>query len=169
MSDQFSSSRIWDLPLNPSGPSAPISPGVSPGAPPVIGNSEPGAPPIFAVDPGPAAPLPPPAEPAEIAPLPPSDTGGRDVATGRFLSGNLYGRHASGVSRRAAKLRRALYQELTPEDLRGVIRKLIEMALDGDCAASKLLLTQSLGSNLDLVEIVGKLEGLALRTRGGTL
>lgn len=63
---------------------------------------------------------------------------------GRFLPGNQLGKgNPHGV--RVARLRSAVMKAVTPEEMRSVIRKLLELALAGDVHAAKVLLDRAIG------------------------
>ena len=66
---------------------------------------------------------------------------GNHTSGGKFVAGNPGGPgnpHAGQV----ARLRSAMLEAVTPDDLRAVTRKLVEMAIGGDLKAVDLLLTQ---------------------------
>lgn len=72
--------------------------------------------------------------------------GGRSVTNGRFFSGNQFSvgnPHAVKVG----KLRSALLNAVTEDDLKIVVGKLIERAREGDIAATKLLLDRTCGKS----------------------
>ena len=73
---------------------------------------------------------------------------------GRFLPGHGGGPgnpHAQKVHR----LRSALLNAVTPEDVKEIIYKLVSMAKQGDIAAIKELLDRSLGKPVAAVEVTG--------------
>ena len=82
------------------------------------------------------------AEPSKPAPAAGGD-GGRD-AGGRFASGNSGG-PGNPFARRVAELRIALFDAVTPEDLRYLAGQLVVLAKNGDLAACKLLFSYVLG------------------------
>lgn len=81
---------------------------------------------------------------------------------GRFQAGNRAGKGNPYIQRVAA-LRKALYECVTPEDMRALIDVLKKKALDGDVKAITLLLDRLLGPSvaLDVWERLEKLEKLA--------
>lgn len=85
------------------------------------------------------------------APTAPAVDGGRDAA-GRFIAGNRAGR-GNPHARRVARLRSALLQEVGPDDLRAVIRAMLDAAKGGDVAAAGLLLQHTLGRPMVAVAV----------------
>ncbi len=83
-------------------------------------------------------------------------------AKGRFQAGNRAGK-GNPYIQRVATLRKALYECVTPEDMRALIDVLKKKALDGDVKAITLLLDRVLGPSvaLDVWERLEKLEKLA--------
>lgn len=84
----------------------------------------------------------------DVNPLGPVDNGTappiiRD-GKGRFVKGSGGG-PGNPYARRVARLRRELYRAVTPEDLRTVVRALVEKARSGDVAAIKELLDRTIG------------------------
>lgn len=81
---------------------------------------------------------------------------------GRFQAGNRAGKGNPYIQRVAA-LRKALYECVTPEDMRALIDVLKEKAFSGDVKAITLLLDRVLGPSvaLDVWERLEKLEKLA--------
>jgi hypothetical protein len=80
------------------------------------------------------------------SPNPPPDAAaaeGRDEK-GRFAAGNKGG-PGNPFARRVAALRQVILEELGPEDVRQLIRKLKSMASEGHVQAHKLLLSYGLG------------------------
>ena len=76
-------------------------------------------------------------------------------ADGTFAVGNPGGPgnpHAAQV----AQLRRELMNTVTPEDLKAVVRMLIDKAKDGDLAAARELLDRTLGKPASSVEVTAK-------------
>ena len=80
---------------------------------------------------------------------------------GRFTPGNKAGR-GNPMASRVAKLRCAMLEAVTPEDMSAIIRKLVELARDGDVQAAKEVLSRTLGKpqEIDLVERLEALEGV---------
>jgi hypothetical protein len=82
----------------------------------------------------------------------PSPNGGNGQdARGRFTKGNKGG-PGNPFNRRVARLRTLLLEIVTEEDLRGVLRKLVERAREGDVASARLLLTYLIGRPVDAVD-----------------
>jgi hypothetical protein len=70
-------------------------------------------------------------------PLEPSGDG-RD-ASGRFARGNRAGR-GNPFAKRVAALRRTVYEAISEDDMRAVVRRIVEMALGGDIHAIREVL-----------------------------
>ncbi len=91
---------------------------------------------------------------------PPSgtDDSGRNER-GRFTAGNRFG-VGNPYAKRTGELRAALLDSVTPEDMRAVARKLVELARGGDTVAARLLLDRVLGRPLesDILDRVEELE-----------
>lgn len=68
---------------------------------------------------------------------------GRD-GRGKFAIGNPGGPGNPHV-RKVAKLRRAMFRAVTPDDIAKAIAKLVEMALEGDVPAIRELLDRTIG------------------------
>jgi hypothetical protein len=82
---------------------------------------------------------------SDPAPLP----YGRDV-NGRFTAGNTVAKgRAHAFARKAAALRQAFYAEVTPADMRAVVRKLITEATGGNLQAARLVLLWIVGKPTD--------------------
>jgi hypothetical protein len=83
---------------------------------------------------------------------------GRDKH-GRFIAGN---RIAIGNphAKRVAQLRSSLLKSVSRDDVKEIIRKMVELAKDGDPHAAKLVLDRCLGKSeaLDLIQRVEVLE-----------
>lgn len=73
---------------------------------------------------------------------------GRD-AGGRFAQGNKAGR-GNPHHRKVARLRAALLERVTPDDIAAVVAALVAKAKGGDVAAIKLLLDRVFGRVTDL-------------------
>jgi len=80
---------------------------------------------------------------------------------GRFRKGNPGG-PGNPHARQVARLRAALLEAITPEDIAAVVRAMIERACAGDVAAAKVILERALGQPIqaDLVERIEALEAL---------
>jgi hypothetical protein len=83
------------------------------------------------------------------------DTGGRFAAGNSFAKGNPYGR-------RVNELRGALFDAVGPEDLREIVRSLVEQAKEGNIPAAREVLDRTLGKAdvVDLLERIDRLEEL---------
>ena len=87
----------------------------------------------------------------------PNEDNGRD-GRGRFAPGNRGGPgnpHAAQVSR----LRSALLDAITPDDMRAIISALIEKAKAGDVHAASVLFERVLGKPLE-IDIIERIEQL---------
>ena len=73
----------------------------------------------------------------------PNGSNGRD-SCGKFAKGNSGG-PGNPYARRVAQMRSIIAAEFTDEDVHQVLRKLVEMAKNGDLAAAKLLLSYAVG------------------------
>lgn len=85
----------------------------------------------------------------------------RDEKTGRFAAGNQAARgHAKPHAAQVSKLRRALLTEVKGTDVRAIIRKLIDMAQQGDLSAAREVFERTLGKPLpaDIEERMAQLE-----------
>src|SRR5262249_14687759 len=76
---------------------------------------------------------------------------GRDPETGRFLPG-WKGGPGNPHYRKVAALRRAIAEEISPEDLRSLIRSLHTRGLAGDNDAARLVLLWAAGKPADPVD-----------------
>lgn len=87
-----------------------------------------------------------------------SDGSGRD-GSGRFAPGNKLGR-GNPLAGRVAKLRSVALEAVTYSDMRRIVRKLVELALAGDVAAAREVLSRVLGpvESIDLAERLDELE-----------
>ncbi len=74
---------------------------------------------------------------------PPVDNGDRD-SRGRFVRGN-HGGPGNPHARRSAALRQAMLEVVTVDDLKAIMRELIERARLGDVAAARLVLAYAVG------------------------
>lgn len=96
-----------------------------------------------------------------MTPLPNGDNG--RGSNGQFTKGNAGG-PGNPYARRAAELRAAMFDAVSPDDLRAVVGKLIEVAKGGDVAAAKLIFERTLGKScvdrppLSLEEVEQSLE-----------
>ena len=97
--------------------------------------------------PAPAVSAPPPSTTVAygIAPAPsPTASGGRDRTNGRFTSGNGFGR-GNPFSARQARLRTALLEAVSDDDLKAIVQTLIKQAKYGDAASTRLLFEYAIG------------------------
>jgi hypothetical protein len=76
----------------------------------------------------------------------PAPNGHRD-GNGRFLKGNPGG-PGNPYVRQVARLKAALYEALTEDDIRAVVRTMRDKALRGDAAAARLVLEYAVGKPL---------------------
>lgn len=88
---------------------------------------------------------------------------GRDKS-GKFTKGNTA---AAGnpYTKKAAELRKALYQSVTGKDIARIVEQLKQQAIDGDLKAISLLFDRLLGTpqmGIDLAERIEKLEQLLM-------
>jgi len=92
---------------------------------------------------------------------------GRD-GKGRFAKGNPGG-PGNPYAKAVGQLRNALLQAVTTEDMATVVRKLIELAKDGNVQAIRELLDRTLGKaqEADLIERIEALEQRLLHTQEG--
>ncbi len=86
--------------------------------------------------------------------------------SGRFAPGNKVGR-GNPMAARVAKLRCAMLEAVSDDDMTAIIRKLVELAREGDVQAAKEVLMRTLGKpqEIDLVERLEALEGLLAAVR----
>src|SRR5687768_8702794 len=87
-------------------------------------------------------------------------TEGRD-ANGRFAPGNRGG-PGNPFAKKVSRLRSALLETVTEEDMKAVAEKLVAMARDGDLPAIRELLERTLGRPVesDFLERLDALETL---------
>lgn len=85
---------------------------------------------------------------------------GRD-ASGRFAKGNPGG-PGNPLAGTLSKLRAALVQSVTEDDIRQIAQTLLNLAKEGDMAATKELLMRTLGRPVeaDLIERLERVEAL---------
>lgn len=84
-----------------------------------------------------------------------------DPKTGRFLPGNRGG-PGNPFARRVGELREALLAEVSPEDLRAIVRVLVDQAKSGDVAAAREVLLRTLGRPVE-ADLLERLEALEER------
>lgn len=87
----------------------------------------------------------------------------QDPRTGRFVPGNAGG-PGNPYAKQVGALREALLAEVTPDDLRAIVRGLVEQAKGGDVAAAREILLRTLGRPVeaDLLERLEVLEAQLL-------
>jgi hypothetical protein len=94
------------------------------------------------------------------------ETDGRDKTTGRFMVGHRFGKGGNPFQKQQARLRAVLYEEVSEEKLRAMIRKHAELAENGDKVSFKILLEHMIGKPVATVHLSGadgeKLAGLSL-------
>lgn len=83
-------------------------------------------------------------------------------ASGKFAQGNPGG-PGNPHAKRVGELRTALLDAVTPEDMRAVVKALVEAARGGDVAAARVLFERTLGRPVeaDLIERLESLEQAA--------
>ena len=92
----------------------------------------------------------------------PSPNGHSDRdARGRFAPGNAGG-PGNPLGGKVARLRSALVEAVTEDDMAAIARKLIDMAKGGDVTAIRELLTRTLGKPIeaDLIERLERVEAM---------
>lgn len=104
--------------------------------------------------------------PSPNGPVGPDAAPGRDGRDqrGRFATGNTGGPgnpHAAQV----AKLRAALLESVTDEDVRGVVAALVKAAKGGNVSAARELLERLLGKPVEF-DILERLDALERRAAG---
>lgn len=93
----------------------------------------------------------------------PNGSNGRDNA-GRFAPGNAGG-PGNPYAQRVGRLRSALLDAISEDDLRGVIGALVKKAKDGNVAAAKILFNRCLGPPI-ASDILERIEALEQQTAG---
>jgi hypothetical protein len=74
----------------------------------------------------------------------PNGENGRDVATGRFVKG-WRGGPGNPLARRTADIRRTLMDTVTDDDLRQLVRTLVDKGKGGDVIAAREVLDRLVG------------------------
>jgi uncharacterized protein YjcR len=92
-------------------------------------------------------------------PTKPPELGRR--ADGRFAKGNVGGPGNPNAAH-VARLRKALFEAVTEDDLKAIIQKMVEKAKEGDIAAAKEVIERLLGKPVadDFMERLDRLEAL---------
>lgn len=87
---------------------------------------------------------------------------------GRFAPGNKLSK-GNPLAGSVARLRTALVQAVTPEDIEAIIKTLVKKAKKGDIAATRIILERCLGKPIehDLVERLEQLESFMAQHRNG--
>jgi hypothetical protein len=95
---------------------------------------------------------------AAVAPPSTNGANGRD-ARGRFAKGNTGG-PGNPYAAAAAQFRAAIFAAVTAEDVRAIVKKMVELAKAGDLVAARLIFDRTVGPpvELDLLERLEKLE-----------
>lgn len=94
----------------------------------------------------------------------------KDTKTGRFTPGNKAAK-GNPYTKKAAALRKALYNSVTAQDIQRIVDSLKAQAIAGDLKAISLLLDRILGSiatGIDVLERMEKLEQMLTDTPGDT-
>jgi hypothetical protein len=94
-----------------------------------------------------------------------TEDNGRD-SSGRFTNGNTLAR-GNPLAKHVGRLRAALLDAVTDEDMKAVIRAMLEKAKGGNVAAAKIVLDRCLGSS-EAVDMVGRIEELERFAQGET-
>jgi hypothetical protein len=81
----------------------------------------------------------------------PNPTSSQRDERGRFVAGNKGG-PGNPFARQTALLRKTMLAAVTEADIQAIVAKLIELALGGDVAASKLVLAYALGRPAEAVD-----------------
>lgn len=93
-----------------------------------------------------------------------------DTKTGRFTAGNKAAK-GNPYTKKAAELRKALYNSVTAEDIQQIVDSLKAQAIAGDLKAISLLLDRLLGTiatGIDVLERMEKLEQMLTDNTGDT-
>lgn len=88
---------------------------------------------------------------------------------GQFTKGNTAAR-GNPYTKKAAAMRKALYQSVTAQDIQKIVEELKAQALNGDLRAISLLFDRLLGTittGIDVLERMEKLEALLEEKQGG--
>lgn len=80
----------------------------------------------------------------------PTDDNGRQPS-GRFAAGNRHGR-GNPMAQHVQRLRVELLEQVTPDDIAAIARKLIALAMSGDLGAIRELLNRTIGRPTECVE-----------------
>jgi hypothetical protein len=81
-------------------------------------------------------------------------------AKGKWIKGHSQPGPGNPLAARVAKLRSALLDAVTPDDMREIVRKLVSLAKDGDTIAARILFDRVLGRPIesDLLARIEELE-----------
>ena len=91
------------------------------------------------------------------------DDDGRDNR-GRFAKGNKGG-PGYPYAKMVARLRSAVLDEVSPDSLRAIVRKLIAKAMAGDLGSAKEILNRALGP-AEAADLIARLEELEAAVNG---
>jgi hypothetical protein len=89
---------------------------------------------------------------------------GRGVMSGRFTLRNQFSQ-GNAIAKRTRELRQAIFEAVSPEQVKAVITKLAELAADGDAVAARLFLEYTCGRPAQSVELSGP-DGNPLELQG---
>lgn len=103
------------------------------------------------------------------APSPNGDNGNGRDSRGRFTTGNSGG-PGNPYAQQVGRLRTAMMEAVTEQDLREVVEKLVRLAKYGDVPSIRLLLDRLLGRPVeaDLIERIERLEAALSGKADGT-
>ena len=112
-----------------------------------------------------------PASDMSAQPPSPAVSNGRNRTNGRFTSGNGFGR-GNPFSARQARLRTALLEAVSDDDLKAIVQTLIKQAKYGDAASTRLLFEYTVGKpqvtvDPDRMDLDG--DGLAREKEPGSM
>jgi hypothetical protein len=80
-------------------------------------------------------------------------------AHGRFLPGHTLPGPGNPLGKRIAKLRTALVDAVSEDDIRAIITKLVSLAKDGDMIAARILFDRVLGRPIES-DLLARIEDL---------
>ncbi len=87
-----------------------------------------------------------------FAPFPDGSEPGERGADGRWLPGNPGG-PGNPLAKRTAEIRQAVYDAVTAEDLRAIVKALVAQAKAGDVPAAREVLDRLLGKSVQAVKV----------------
>ena len=95
----------------------------------------------------------------KITPVPsPNGDNGRDNR-GRFTPGNKGGT-GNPYAKKAAQIRKALYEAVSADDIRGIVDAIKDKAAAGDLRAAEIILDRLLGKADIGIDVLERLEAL---------